>query len=118
MSASCVKNHGRRSCSTAVLIILSLCILLLLAACGGTAPAVAEATAVPASPLPADTAVPPTEASAPSSPLAEEMDAWIKTEEEPNGFMGAVLVTHGDEIILSKGYRMAGKQDYDNIQSG
>jgi CubicO group peptidase (beta-lactamase class C family) len=98
---------------------------LLLVACGGTAATPPAATLVQVTPLPTDTAapptaVPPTPTAVPPTPtaepqptdtpvvsLTEQMDAFVQAEADAGRFSGAVLVLHNGELLLSNAYGLA-----------
>lgn len=86
--------------------------LLALAACGGAAVAPPEPTLVEVTPLPAPTDAPPTEEPEPSlSPLATQLDDFISGYAEEDPLSGVVFVARGDELVLSKGYGLADREN-------
>lgn len=117
-----------------IALVLVLILVVSLTACGGAAevppptlvvvtplppatkppptePPTAEPTATePPTIEPTPTAEPPTATPPPAEELAEKIDAFLKTQAEGNRFIGAALVALGDEIILSKGYGMAHRE--------
>lgn len=55
--------------------------------------------------LPAESSGPP-----PSAELAAKIDAFLSQQAAADRFSGAVLVARGDEIVLSKGYGLADRE--------